>query len=405
MDVLPFLDGEQLLEELEALAQIGRSATGGINRVAYSKDDLRGRRWIEQKMADLGMTVQTDAVGNTIASYPGTDDIPPIAIGSHSDTVPDGGAYDGALGVLAGLACIRALHTAGLRLHHPVELINFAAEEATMAGGTTGSLGMIGSLNPTIFDRAAWDGRAVREHLQAAGLDPAKAATAARPKGSLAAFVELHVEQSGQLEAAELPIAIVEGIVGIRRYSLIFEGYANHAGTTPMAQRKDALVAAAPSITFVQDLALQHNIVGTVGQLNVSPGAPNVIPGRVEMVVEIRGLESAVLDAAERELIKHVKRGGGSLTVTVAKEPVVSDSSVVEALTAACEQLQLHFLRMPSGAGHDAMNMAQLCPQGMIFVPSKNGVSHSADEYTAPEDCINGARLLLAALIKLDKLL
>lgn len=299
----PELDAARLLADLDALAQIGRAADGALNRIAYGPADQAGRAWVAEQMRALGMRVRADAAGNTIGLYPGAADLPPIALGSHTDTVPNGGNYDGALGVVAALACARALHAAGARLRHPLEVINFAAEEATMAGGTTGSQAMAGLFNPAIVEQAAWDGRPVREHLRAAGLDPDAVGEARRAPGSLAAYLELHIEQGDVLTAASVPIGIVEGFVGIRRYAVTFQGYANHAGTTPMHRRQDALVAAAPFVTAVRDLAVAYGIVATIGTLTVHPGAPNVIPGRVELIVETRGLDAAVLDQAEAALV------------------------------------------------------------------------------------------------------
>ncbi|MEZ4674062.1 MAG: hydantoinase/carbamoylase family amidase [Caldilineaceae bacterium] len=270
---LPFLDGEQLLEDLETLGQIGRSAAGGLLRVAFNEADLAGRRWVADQCAVLGLVVTTDAAGNTIARYPGTADLPAIAIGSHTDTVPHGGMYDGALGVLAGLAVVRALHAANQRLRHPIELINFVAEEATMAGGTLGSHALVGSLNRATLDQPAWDGRLVRTHLTNAGLDPDRIGEAQIAGDRYAAFLELHIEQGETLAINGEAIGVVEGIVGIRRYLVTYTGYANHAGTTAMDRRQDALVAAAPFIPFVRDTAVQHEIVGTVGTIEIQPSA------------------------------------------------------------------------------------------------------------------------------------
>lgn len=405
--MIPTIDGEQLLDDLETLGQIGALPTGGLNRVAYSPADQEGRAWVQTRMRDLALEVRTDPAGNTMGLYPGQDSsLPPIGIGSHTDTVPDGGRYDGSLGVLAALACVRALHEAGARLRHPVEVINFAAEEATMSAGTIGSQAMIGLLDPATLDKPAWDGRPVAEHLRAAGLNPAAAVSQAqRPQGSLAAFLELHIEQGGSLEAANIPIGVVEGIVSIRRYAVTFPGYANHAGTTPMQSRRDALVAAAPFILAVRDVAVAHGIVGTIGTLRVQPGAPNVIPGLVEIGFEIRGLDEAVLDQAEADLARQAGAAGAEFKHVSSKPPVESDPRLLAALTMACDELELPYRRMPSGAGHDAMSMAHIAPQAMLFVPSHGGVSHSPDEYTDPTDCVNGACVMLAALLKLDGVL
>ncbi len=402
--MVPVLDDKRLLQDLETLAQFGASAGGGVNRVAYSPADQEARAWVEARMQEIGLEVRTDPAGNSIGLYPGqSPDLPPLALGSHTDTVPEGGRYDGALGVLAALTCVRALRAADVRLRHPVEVINFAAEEATMSSGTLGSQAMTGALEPAVVERPAWDGRPVADHLRAAGLDPVTITQAGRPRGSLAAFLELHVEQGGTLEAAGLPVGVVEGIVGIWRYRVTFLGYANHAGTTPMAGRRDALVMAAPFILAVRDIAINRGIVGTIGSLHLQPGAPNVIPGQVELSVEIRGLHETELEQVEAELAGQAQKAGARFDLVSRKPPVKSDPRLLAALVAACDELELPYRPMPSGAGHDAMSIAHIAPQAMLFVPSQGGVSHSPDEYTNPESCVAGARVLLAALLKLDE--
>lgn len=399
------INRDQFFTDFEALRQIGLQADGAVHRVAYSEADLAARQWLKERLTQLGLTAVDDAVGNTIAHYPGTSDLAPIGIGSHTDTVPMGGAYDGALGVVAALAVVEALHKANKRLRHPVELINFAAEEATMAGGTTGSQAMAGIFNLATLDKQAWDGQLVRHHLRAAGLDPAQIGTAERAVGSFAAFLELHIEQSQQLETTGADIAVVDSFVGIRRYGVRFDGQANHAGTTPMAERQDALVQAAPMISFINELAVELGIVGTIGRFQVYPGAPNVIPERVEMIVEIRGAETAVLDQARELIVQQASRLGGQAETVVEKPPVAADGIIQQAIRQACQKLDLTTHDMSSGAGHDAMNMGLLCPTGIFFVPSKAGISHSKDEYTSPEDCLNGAQTYLEAILALDVLL
>lgn len=406
MAKLPLLDGETLLENLHTLAQFGIDKKGAMQRTAYTSADLQARDWVMQQLKNLGLEPQIDAAGNTTAVYAGRDNtLAPIGIGSHTDTVPAGGKYDGALGTLAALAVLETLHNANIHLHHPIEFINFAAEEATMAGGTTGSQAMLGIFDEAIFDKPAWDGIPVRQHFITAGLDPSQIKQAERSAGSLAAFLELHIEQSDKLLQASKSIAIVEGFVGIRRYAVTFTGYANHAGTTPMDQRDDALLKALPYVAKVNKIAIEHEIVGTVGAFDVLPGAPNVIPGQVDMVVEIRALEAEVLDTVEEELRQQAVTSGASFNPIVKKPPVTADSRVMMALEMGCQQLELSYLTMPSAAGHDAMNMARLCPAGMVFVPSQGGISHSPEEYTTPKDCINGANILLAAVIQLDEFL
>ncbi|MEM7531281.1 MAG: Zn-dependent hydrolase [Chloroflexota bacterium] len=404
--MLSFFDGEQLLDDLETLGQIGVSPEGGLMRIAYSEADQEGRVWVRKQMEAAGLTVETDAAGNDIGRYAGADStLAPIALGSHTDTVPNGGRYDGALGVLAALACVRTLHAANHRLRHPVEVINFAAEEATMGVATFGSAAMTGVLTPEMLNRPAGDGRLVTAHLQEANIDPATIFDAQRANSSLAAYLELHVEQGKKLETAQVPVGVVEGIVGIRRYALTFHGYANHAGTTLMSDREDALVMAAPYILAVKTIAEDHGIVGTVGMLTVKPGAPNVIPGQVDITVEIRGLYEDVLDQVQDELALEAAKTNATFQHISTKLAVQSDPLLLEALVAACEEFDYPYQQMPSGAGHDAMLVASIAPQAMLFVPSHNGVSHSPDEYTDPESCVAGARVLLAALLKLDTML
>lgn len=408
------IDGNRLMRDLDELGRIGQSPRGGLMRVAFSEADRQGREWVAAMMRDL-MEVRVDAAGNTIGRYAGRQpDLKPIALGSHTDTVPDGGKYDGALGVLAAIACVRALSTAGIQLRHPVEVINFNSEEAAVAGGTFGSRAMAGIFDPSILTQTTPDGRLIADIVRGAGIDPDRVVEARRARGDLAAYLELHPEQGGRLEELGIPLGVVDGIVAIRRYVVTFHGYANHAGTTPMEQRRDALVAAAPFIMAVRSTAILHHIVGTVGTVRVDPGASNVIPGRVDLSVEIRGMDVGTLDAAENdlrtlaqsggaEIRKLSQRSGAEFQQISGKGAVASDPWLVEEIEAALRDAGLPFVRMSSGAGHDAMCMEAITREAMIFVPSRGGVSHSPDEYTSPEHCVAGARALLAALLRIDE--
>jgi N-carbamoyl-L-amino-acid hydrolase len=400
-----YIDADALLRDLDTLASFN-AGERGITRIAYSKMDLRARDWMDDQLRDLGCAVRRDAAGNTIANSPPTPFLEgegrSIAIGSHTDTVPSGGRFDGALGVMAALACVRALQRHKLQLKHPLEVINFMAEEATMSGGTTGSQMMAGLFNPQQFEQKAWDGRLVKEHFAEAGLEIGDWGLGIRQRGELAAYLELHIEQGDALIRASKQIGVVEGIVGIRRYRAVFEGYANHAGTTPMHSRDDALVRSAPFVQVVRDVAMTDNIIGTVGKLDVMPGAPNVIPGRVEMIVELRALHTGQLDEVGAKLSGRAISMGGTLAQIVDKPPTHSNAKLLTAIESACDALGLSHQRMPSGAFHDAASMAAICPTAMIFVPSVGGVSHSPDELTHDEDCVNGANVLLNALLHVD---
>lgn len=293
---LPQIDGEQLLVDLERLAAFGRRAGGGIDRPAYSEADQAARAWVASRLSELGLDVRRDAAGNTIARLAGADpELPAIAIGSHTDTVPNGGMFDGALGVTAGIAVARALREAGVRLRHPLEVINFASEEAVVAT-TLGSRAMAGRFDAAELDQPAWDGRPVRMHLSEAGLDPARVLEARRQPGELCCYFELHPEQGRELERIGADIGVVTGIVAVRRYLVSFRGRAGHAGTTAMIDRHDALVAAAPLVGEVRKTAMDYGIVGTVGSLQVKPGVANVIPEWVELTLELRSLDQTKLD-------------------------------------------------------------------------------------------------------------
>ncbi|MGB1252135.1 MAG: Zn-dependent hydrolase [Candidatus Promineifilaceae bacterium] len=402
---VPQIDRERFLSDFAELRQIGLQPDGAVHRVGYSSADLEARHWLKTRLSQLGLNPIDDAAGNTSALYTGLEPLPPIGIGSHTDTVPMGGAYDGALGVIAALAIIEALHRAGKRLRHPVELINFAAEEATMAGGTTGSQAMAGTFNLKTLDKLAWDGKPVRAHLLNAGLVPDEIISAERAPNSFAAFLELHIEQSKQLETTGADIAVVDSFVGIRRYAIRFDGQANHAGTTPMHERRDALLMASPMVQFVNEMAIELGIVGTIGSFAVHPGAPNVIPERVELVVEIRGPDAGVLDQARGLIEKQTAKLGGVCETIVEKPPVQADAIIQQAIEIASAKVGLRTHQMSSGAGHDVMNIGLLCPIGILFVPSKDGISHSKDEFTSAEACVNGAQVYLEALLALDEML
>ena len=358
----------------------------------------KAREWVRAEFAALGLSETTDSAGNDTWVYLGTESgLAPIALGSHTDTVPNGGRYDGALGVLSALAAVRALYQENRRLRHPVEVINFAAEEATMSGATFGSRAMAGTLAPDVVNHRAWDSRTVADHLRDAGLDPHRVTEARRTDGP-AAFLELHIEQGRRLETQRKPIGVVEGIAGIRRYEVTVNGYANHAGTTLMQDRQDALVMAAPIFSSQGGgrTAWHRRHRGENGH---PAGLSKCHPGQVIINLEIRGLDEGVLDLAERQLEEEAGKLQAAFVQTSYKPPVDSDPLLVQALVAACEDNGYAYARMASGAGHDAMCMADLAPQAMLFVPSRNGVSHSPDEYTPPEDCVAGAQVLGTALL------
>jgi N-carbamoyl-L-amino-acid hydrolase len=404
MDV-SHLDGSHLLARIRDLAAIGATAAGGVHRPAYSDDDLAAREVVRGWMREAGMNVRVDAAGNTWARLEGSDPaLPPIVIGSHTDTVPDGGRYDGALGVLAALEVSRAL--VAERLLHPIEVVDFQNEE----GGIVGSKAVVGRLDAAELSRTAVSGFTLRDGIRRLGGDPDRLADCVLAPGSRAAYVELHIEQGPILERGATNIGIVEGIVGIWYWEVTFDGVASHAGTTAMPDRHDALLAAARFIDAVHGVitSLPGRHVGTVGRLSIHPGAPNVIPGRVVVTLELRDAVAATVEklyAAIETRAGEIARATGTTVLfrsTTHTIPAPAHPRVRDAIERAACDLGLSTTLLHSGAGHDAQHMTVVCPSGMLFVPSVDGLSHSPRELTRDQDCINGARVLLGAVKRLD---
>lgn len=411
------MDDGRVRRRLEALAEIGRNPEGGISRFSFSQEDRRARELFVSWCRQAGLQTRVDAVGNLIARYEGRQPaLPAIAAGSHLDTVPRGGAFDGALGCVAALECVQAVAERGerSRLAHPLEVLVFAEEEGSRFGsGLLGSRAMAGSLRAQeleeITDR---EGTSAREVMERFGLRPRDWQEAARGPGELAAYLELHVEQGGVLEREALPIGIVTDIAGIWRYTLRFLGEANHAGTTPLPLRRDALLAAARLVVAAREVATRRGGPGgvaTVGRLAVRPGAINVVPGEAEMSLEVRAAAGSALEAMAAGILEEGGRIAATERVHMQVEagariaPVPLDPAVRHAVQAACERLRIPFRYLPSGAGHDAQSMASLCPAGMIFVPSAGGISHAPGEFTPWEQIAIGVRVLAQTLEILDQ--
>jgi N-carbamoyl-L-amino-acid hydrolase len=400
------INGDRFLTSIATLAQVGQLSNGGVERIAYSTEDIQARQLVKQWMLEADMQVKIDAAGNIIGRYvSGHGDQPAIATGSHLDTVPNAGHYDGAYGVLAGLEVVRTVKENNIKLKHPLEVIVFTDEEGSMIGckALTGNF----SPDPDSYHPVAGT---IQTCLEKIGGDWQQIAQAKRDRHELAAFVELHVEQGPVLESASIQIGVVEGVVGQRRYTISVQGRASHAGTTPMSMRQDALVAAAQVVLSVNRLAnLTGNQVATVGKMLVSPNAPNTIPAFVEMSLDIRDLSDQTLDTLIESLECDLKNIAAttqtqiSLQPTLQNKPALASEAIQTAIAQTCQELELTYLHLPSRAGHDAQEMAKLAEMGMIFVPSQNGLSHSESEYTSPEHCVQGANVLLHTLLKLDR--
>lgn len=410
------VDGRRLQADLEALSLIGRPPGGsfadGVSRVGYSDADVEGHRLVSGWMRDAGLTVSTDAAGNLIGRRGGTNPAaPPILFGSHIDSVPNGGNFDGALGTLAAIEAVRTLERHGLRTAHPLEVVAWANEEGVAFGnGLCGSRAVAGELVAGELSHV-WNGMTKADAIRRIGGDPDRIAGARRQPGSIHAYLELHIEQGGTLDRDAVPIGIVEGIVAIDRYDAVIRGVPNHAGTTPMPDRHDALVAAAQLIVAVREIVTAEpgRQVGTVGQLAVTPNAPNVVPGLVRHTIELRDLSSAriaaLADRVKARAGEIAARTGTAIEITPTShhEAALAHPGIQTAIERAAADLGLRSTRLPSGAGHDAQMAAHLGPMGMIFVPSVGGVSHSPKELTRWEDCARGASVLVNAVVEVDR--
>ena len=401
------VQGERISAQLQALSQFGKNPQGGVSRVAYSDADVAGRAYVLGLMREAGLSVQTDAAGNLVGRRDGTQPgLQPLLIGSNIDSVPEGGNYDGDVGALAAIEVAQVLKDRGVTLRHPLEVIVFSNEEGVMLGSTALSHG----IEAARLNLVSQSGKTVREGVQLIGGDLQQLAAAQRTPGSVAAYLELHIEQGAVLEQAARQIGVVEGIVGIIDCEVTVQGFANHAGTTPMNQRHDALLAAARFIEAVNQIvkATPGRQVGTVGWVRAEPGAYNVVPGKVVLGLEIRDLQADKIRALYAEVVKQGEVIGQQSGTTfqfephAMSEPALTDTHLQAVIAQSAQALQLSTLQLPSGAGHDAQEMAALGPIGMIFIPSVGGISHSPKEYSRPGDIENGANVLLESLRRVD---
>lgn len=401
---------ERLRKDLESLRTIGRVSTGGVSRTSYSAADLQARRWYVDRCADAGIEVFVDGLGNMVAQdSKESSDQAPVWSGSHIDSVPNGGHLDGALGAVAALECLRRLIEAKVPLNRPVRAVVFTDEEGNyehllgssgLARGFTSEQleGMEGRDNDRLVDR-----------LDELGWDLDAATRTRIDHGEIHAFVELHIEQGPKLEATGTDIGVVTSIVGLSGGKVEFEGKPDHAGTTPMRQRKDALLASAEFLTTLPGIAASisdHSVI-TCGLITVEPGGANVVPGTARLTLDfrdpdadrLRALAAGIAGSAAEVAARH--EVGLKWLPDTFIEPVPLDPGIRELIIASVKQLGLSHIDIPSGAGHDSQNIAWLAPTAMVFVPSKGGRSHSPAEDTAWGDIENGANVLLATLLAL----
>jgi N-carbamoyl-L-amino-acid hydrolase len=402
------VNGGRLNAHLAELAQFGRTPEGGTHRVAYSDADLQAREYAMKLMREAKLNVSIDAAGNIIGrrAGSGTAPLPPLLIGSHIDSVPAGGSYDGQVGSMGAIEVAQTLAENDVRLRHPLEVVIFQNEE----GGTIGSTALARGLTEKDLDLVSNSKKTIREGIKFIGGAPDKLASAVRKKGDLAGYIELHIEQGGLLYQEKIKIGVVEGIVGVNWWDVTIEGFANHAGTTPMNQRHDALLAAAKYIDAVNRIvtSIPGRQVGTVGRIQAFPGAYNIIPGKVTTSLGLRDLDAAkvqmIFERIQAE-VRQIETATGTkfeFRQVTSSQPAPTDTRFRQVIDEAARQLGFTTKLLPSGAGHDAQEIAHLCPVGMIFVPSRDGISHSPREFSTPEDITNGANVLLHTLLKLD---
>ena len=402
------VDDDRLLDRIDTLAAIGAiEGTNGCSRLALTDGDRHGRDLVVSWMRDLGLNVSIDGLGNVVAVMPHPYGAAPVLTGSHIDTVATGGRYDGNLGVLAGLEVIETVLTAGVELPRPLAVGFFTDEEGSrFAPDMLGSLVYVGGMPlEEALDIEGVDGAIVGAELDRIGYRGPAPCPGPVPH----AFVELHIEQGPVLEVEGRRLGAVTGVQGISWTEVTITGQSNHAGTTPMAMRRDPAVTAAAIVTFVHDLALElgHPQVGTVGMLDLHPDLVNVVAARATLTVDLRNTDDAILQEAERRLARFLDQLAADGTVEIETrslarfEPVEFDPTVVDQIAGVADELGHEALRMPSGAGHDAQMFARVCPTAMVFVPSVNGVSHNPAEYTDAADLELGANVLLQTMLRL----
>ena len=406
------INAARLNQTLDELGRFGETPEG-MDRLAFSAADVESREYTMGLMREAGLEVRIDAGGNIIGRKAGSDDsLPAIAMGSHTDTVPLGGKYDGALGVMGAIEVIKTLAENGHVTRHPVEAIVFTNEEGTrFHRWMIGSRAMAGMLEPEDLVAVDAEGVSLAERMGDIGGDLSRVEEAARREGELAAYFELHIEQGPYLYRSGTPIGVVTGITGRGVFELDITGMSNHAGTTPMSERRDALVAASKLVVKVQKMAAEDEIcrVATTGALDVLPNAVNVVPGRATVGVEFRDLDMEALAAAERELTRMAREAEEQDGVQVAinrhrfTDAVPITPDMQDWVGEAAERAGFAWERVPSGAGHDAQAVATIAPMAMVFVPSVDGISHAIEEYSSPEDCANGAQVLLELLLLADE--
>ncbi|HTO46954.1 MAG TPA: allantoate amidohydrolase [Burkholderiales bacterium] len=394
---------QRIWDQCEALAKLSEMQ-GGLTRIYLSDEQRRANELVLGWMREAGMSARLDAAGNCVGRYEGDRaGLPALVLGSHLDTVRDAGKYDGMLGVIAGIECVRALHLRERRLPFAIEVIGFADEEGVRFNATLlGSRAAAGTFKPEVLDAVDRDGVPMREAMRRFGLDPARIADAAHRRNEVLAYAELHIEQGPVLEAEGLPVGVVTAINGATRFAVEVDGMAGHAGTVPMNLRQDALVAAAECVLAIERRCSSvPELVGTVGKLETLPGAVNVVPGKVRFTIDIRSPRDPERLAAVADVLAALRaigeRRNVSIKATKTHEGAVAPCAawLQEQIGSAIAAERLPVRKLPSGAGHDGMAMIDVADIGMLFVRCEKGISHNPAEAITLADVETGARVFL----------
>ncbi len=408
VETMPEISIERLGGDLRELSEIGRAEDGGVYRMAFTEADMRGKAWLEQRMQDAGLETSRDGACNVIGRLAGKNaEAPALVIGSHIDTVPCAGILDGTLGVLTGLECLRAVKESGRVPERDIELIAFSDEEGRF-GGMLGSQAFAGQVTPDVIHTAVDPaGEKMADAMAAHGLDPWLALQARRDPQTIAAYLELHIEQGPVLSGNDEQIGVVEAITGLFKWTVTLSGEPNHAGTTPMPMRRDAFMGVADfahEIPRLLDENGSERSRATIGRVDLTPGSANTVPGEARFTLDVRDTDETVMhelaDSARKALNAIARRRGLRFNYEVDSwiNPVDCDAALSDMVEAAAKDAGTRFRRMISGAAHDAQIVASLCPVGMIFVPSLEGKSHSPAEWTAWDDIEAGARVMLGTI-------
>jgi N-carbamoyl-L-amino-acid hydrolase len=408
----PAVNIDRIRAELRAFARIGYRPDGSVERLAFTRADLRARQLLMHRLASLRLMPRVDAIGNIFGRLTSAreEGRPAVLVGSHLDTVPGGGRFDGSAGVVAALEIAAVFREHGRVPRRPIEIVSFACEESSRFGHSMLGSGLVaGTLQPDeALDLRDAKGLTVRQVLARLGLEPSRLLSVQREAGDYRAYLELHIEQGRVLEESATPLGVVEAIAAPTRLLVDIVGRSDHSGATPMALRRDALGAAAEIVLAVERIAREApGVVGTVGIIRAEPNVMNVVPGRVRLGIDIRSTDFDRKAAVASDVMRHVEKVAEvrkvacSTTILSDERPALLSSDLVELLTRCAVARAIPVLRMYSGAGHDAMQMVQICPAGMVLVPSRAGISHNRDEWTSVADIARGAQVMLDAVIGL----